>query len=703
MQNNKVKALFILRLLLLMTIGAGYIYFTWSSGLNKTKEQAIKLARVVVSGLHSEDIAMLEASSQDSNKVEYLELKKNLTKFVTVQTDIRFAYIYKMKQDKIYIMADSEQEYSKDYSPPGQEYTEAQRIFYEAAGDSGKVYVADTKDRWGSFKTILVPIENPKTGMTMAVFGMDYTLSHWNYYAHNNVLLATAVILCILMLFFSGNVIMSNNIALREEKEKLAHINDKLIESERNNALLLVNLPGLVYRCRYDKHWTMEYVSDGSLNLTGYKPSDLVHNHTVAFNDLITPEFRIPVWEQWTKTLQDKSSFIGEYSIKTASGEIKWVYEHGRGIYDEHGNIEIVEGLIIDITDRKMRENEINYLNHHDTLTGIYNRRYFEMEKLRIEREQLCPVSVIMGDINGLKLINDSFGHMEGDKLIVSIAQILQKNCRENDILARTGGDEFSILLPDSTNEYAEEIAKKIEEDCAELKKSALGDVYHLSISLGCATKYNPEQPLSQIIKDAEDRMYRYKMLQSRSLHSSLLSSMKTTLFEKNKETEEHAQRLIAYSNLIGHQMHLMDQQLNDLELLSTLHDIGKIGISDLLLNKPGKLSNEEWVEMRKHPEIGYRIAMSTSELAPIAEYILYHHERWDGSGYPQGLKGTEIPLLSRIIAVADAYDAMTEDRPYRAAMSKQEAIVELRRNAGTQFDPNIVEIFLSELKDKPE
>jgi diguanylate cyclase (GGDEF)-like protein/PAS domain S-box-containing protein len=539
--------------------------------------------------------------------------------------------------------------------------------------------------------------------MTVAVFGMDYTPSQWYYYARNNALLATIVILCILLLYFAGNVIMSNNNALREEKEKLAHMNEKLKESERSNALLLMNLPGMVYRCRYDKHWTMEYVSDGSINLTGYKPSDLVGNHTIAFNDLITPEFRKPVWEQWTRTLQEKTSFIGEYSIRTATGEIKWVYEHGRGIYDEFGNIDIVEGLIIDITDRKMKENEINYLNHHDTLTGIYNRRFFEMEKLRMERQQLYPVSVIMGDINGLKLINDSFGHIEGDKLIVSIARILQNNCRECDILARTGGDEFSILLPDSTNEYAEEIAKRIEEDCAELKKTALGDVYHLSISLGCATKYDPEQPLSQIIKDAEDRMYRHKMLQSRSLHSSLISSMKSTLFEKNKETEEHAQRLIVYSNLIGHRMHLMDQQLNDLELLSTLHDIGKIGISDLLLNKPGKLSEEEWIEMKKHPEIGYRIAMSTSELAPIAEYILYHHERWDGNGYPQGLKGTEIPLLSRIIAVADAYDAMTEDRPYRVAMSQQEAVDELRYNAGKQFDPNIVEIFLSELKDRTE
>ena len=482
------------------------------------------------------------------------------------------------------------------------------------------------------------------------------------------------------------------------EKEKLSKANERLINSERNNALLLRNLPGMAYRCRYDEYWTMEYVSDGASALTGYTPSDLELNRRISFHDLISAEYRRLVREQCTQMIKERLPFAIEYSMVTATGEFKWVHENGQGIYDEEGNVTFVEGIIIDISDRKKRENRISYLSHHDTLTGLYNRRFFEEEKQKIDEERIYPVSVIMGDINGLKLINDSFGHLEGDNLIVSIAKILQANCRDTDILARTGGDEFSIILPNSTIDYAQEIVKKIEEDCDALKKTTLGDVYRLSISLGYAMKKSITEPLAQAIKDAEDNMYRHKMLQSKSLHSSIISSMKTTLFEKNKETEEHARRLIRYSFLIGQSLKLKDKQLNELELLSTLHDIGKIGISDLILNKPGKLSEEEWVEMKKHPEIGYRIAMSTSELAPIAEYILYHHERWDGTGYPQGLKGEEIPLLSRIIAVADAYDAMMEDRPYRKALTKEEACQELCRNAGTQFDPYIVEVFLKEL-----
>ena len=177
-----------------------------------------------------------------------------------------------------------------------------------------------------------------------------------------------------------------------------------------------------------------------------------------------------------------------------------------------------------------------------------------------------------------------------------------------------------------------------------------------------------------------------------------MIASIRASLIEKNGETEEHCQRLIEMSKKIGEILNVTQKQLDELELLATLHDIGKIGIDDGILNKPGALTDEEWYEMKKHPEIGHRIAMSSPELAPIAEYILCHHERWDGNGYPQKLSGEEIPLLSRIISVADAYDAMTSDRPYRKRMEKKEAVMEIKRNMGTQFDPKIAEIFITEV-----
>ena len=464
-------------------------------------------------------------------------------------------------------------------------------------------------------------------------------------------------------------------------------------ESERSKSVMLSNLPGMAYRCNYDKDWTMQFVSDGCYELTGYKPENLLYNKDLTFNELIAPEYRKHLWNKWTEILPKGGVLKEEYAITTASGEIKWVYEQGRGIYDENGEVIALEGLIIDITDRKKKEDEIRYLNFHDVLTGLYNRRFFEKEIKALDIESNLPLSIIVGDINGLKVINDTLGRDHGDQLIKSVANILKSCVREKDVLARTGGDDFCILLPQTSNEEAYEIMKNIEKTYDEYKSKAN---YHTNVSLGCATKTIKSEDFSTVIKSAEDKMYRSKLLQSQSLHSTIISSMKVTLYEKSQETEEHASRLIKLSRAVGQKMKLKDEQLNELELLCTLHDIGKIGISDVILNKPGKLTAEEWEVMKTHPEIGYRIAMSTPELSAIAPYILHHHERYDGKGYPEGLKGKEIPLLSRILAVVDAYDAMTEDRPYRKAMSKDEAILEIKKNSGTQIDPNIAEIFIN-------
>jgi diguanylate cyclase (GGDEF)-like protein/PAS domain S-box-containing protein len=470
---------------------------------------------------------------------------------------------------------------------------------------------------------------------------------------------------------------------------------EALRESERSHAMLLSNLPGMAYRCNYDRDWTMQFVSEGCFELAGYKPESLIQNAEISFNDLIKPEYRELIWEKWTQALLHKKVFRDEYPITTASAEIRWVLEQGRGIYAPNGEVVAIEGLIIDITARKEREEEIEYLNYHDVLTGLYSRRFFEREKERVDHPDQLPVSVIIGDINGLKLINDAWGHAEGDKLIVTIAEILSGCCRRQDILARTGGDEFSILLPKTSNEIAYQIIKRIETACEEYRNNTPDMACHTHISLGCATKKSADESLKSIIKDAEDRMYRSKLLQKGSFHSSVIASMKTTLFEKSQETQEHAGRLIELSRAVGQKMKLTNEQLNELELLSTLHDIGKIAIKDCILNKPGKLTEAEWAEMKKHPGIGYRIAMASPELAPIADYILYHHERWDGNGYPQGLKEEDIPLLSRIIAITDAFDAMTEDRPYRKAMTREAALAEIERNAGTQFDPKIARLFI--------
>lgn len=369
--------------------------------------------------------------------------------------------------------------------------------------------------------------------------------------------------------------------------------------------------------------------------------------------------------------------------------------------YDASGKIAGVLGVGRDITLRIKREEEIEYLSYHDILTGLYNRSFFQEECRRLDTSRHLPLSVIVGDVNGLKLINDTLGHAEGDKLLQAIAEILKSCCRKCDIVSRTGGDEFAILLPKTDVDTVRAIAERISDVCDEHSSNRTNDILYTNIALGRATKQLPEESLDKIIKEAEDYMYRRKLMEYKSMHSSILSSIKATMSEKNYATRAHADRMAKYSRKLGEELALPLRALDEIELVSTLHDIGKISLDVNILNKPGPLSEEEWREIRKHPEVGFRIANATPELRHLSEYILCHHERWDGKGYPQGLTGEDIPLVSRIIAITDAFDAMTQDRPYRKTLTEENAAAEILRNAGTQFDPNLTYIFIHKVLNR--
>lgn len=362
--------------------------------------------------------------------------------------------------------------------------------------------------------------------------------------------------------------------------------------------------------------------------------------------------------------------------------------------YDADGKVIGVIDIGRDVSERKRKEDEIRYLSFHDVMTGLYNRAFFQEEKERLDSGRHLPLSVIVGDVNGLKLVNDAFGHAEGDRQLTKIANILKMHCRRCDIAARVGGDEFSILLPRTDEQTARSIVDRIRTACEEHAADPDGRMLYTNISLGFATKTEQPESFDKIMKMAEDFMYRRKLLEHKSLQSSILASIKTTLFEKSNESESHAERMAELAKRLGNKIGLPKEKLDELELAATLHDIGKISIDRKILTKPEALDEEEWREIKKHPAIGYRIASTVPELRHIAEYILCHHERWDGKGYPQGLAGEEIPLLSRIIAIADAFDSMTQERAYRGAMSAGAAADEILRGAGGQFDPGLARAF---------
>lgn len=358
--------------------------------------------------------------------------------------------------------------------------------------------------------------------------------------------------------------------------------------------------------------------------------------------------------------------------------------------------------LFTDISAQKRKEREvwaeadrISYLLTHDRLTGLCNRVFYEEEKDRLEASGVYPVSLIVGDINGLKRVNSKLGTTVGNDLLKTTAQIFQSSCRSTDLVSRTGGDEFTIMLAGSGAKAAESIIRRIDAAVAAYNGSVDSDLLRISLSLGYATKTHSGISIEEVERMADDQMCGSKLLEQRSMHSTVVASIKSTMVAKSRETEEHAERLSSLTRKLGEALGLSPAELNELELFSVLHDIGKIAISDKILNKPGDLTADEWRQMKKHSEIGCEIAKASPELNPIAGYILTHHENWDGSGYPFGISGEEIPLASRILAIADAYDAMTQDRVYRTAMDHLVAVSEIRKDRGVRFDPAVVDVFL--------
>ncbi len=339
-------------------------------------------------------------------------------------------------------------------------------------------------------------------------------------------------------------------------------------------------------------------------------------------------------------------------------------------------------------------EEKLYYLSYHDQLTGVYNRSFFEAKLKFLADDPNYPVTIISADIDGLKLINDTLGHEAGDKLLNNCADILKEVFDNNGILGRVGGDEFTVILPLTGKNEGECLARQIRYQVAHYNQH--NPKLPLSLSMGVATAENNHTPIKKLVKQADDLMFRDKLHRSKSARNSVVQSLTAALAERDFISEGHIERLENLCMKFAERVNLNSNQISDLALLVRVHDLGKVGIPDHILYKPGPLTEEEWEIMKLHPEKGSRIASSSTDLAGIANLVLSHHERWDGSGYPLGLKGAEIPLECRIFSICDAYDVMTHDRPYQKAVSPKEALAEIEKNSGTQFDPELVHIFLS-------
>lgn len=471
---------------------------------------------------------------------------------------------------------------------------------------------------------------------------------------------------------------------LSEEALKASEEKYRLLAEQTSDVISILNITKRKFT----------YFSPSVFQLRGLTAEEAVNE---SLEEAFTPESLIVV----SSAIETKTAafiknpgvpniHVLEIQQPCKNGDIIWVELSSKFRYNADGEIETV-GVSRNIEERKKSENEILYLSYHDQLTGLYNRRFYEEELKRLDTKRNLPITIIMGDVNGLKLINDSFGHAMGDELLKRVAGAISQGCREDDIIARLGGDEFVILLPGTDTIEADGIIKRIKEIALNEKVGSMD----ISISFGLGTKINIEEDIQEIFRIAEDHMYKEKLFESPSMRGKTIKAIINTLNEKNKREEAHSNRVSMLCENMGQALNLLEGEIQELKTVGLLHDIGKIAIDENILNKPGKLDANEWEDIKRHPEIGYRILSTVNDMSEIADYVLAHHERFDGNGYPKGLKGGEIPFVSRIISIADAYDAMTSERSYRSALPEEVAIKELQKNAGIQFDPALVRIFI--------
>lgn len=473
---------------------------------------------------------------------------------------------------------------------------------------------------------------------------------------------------------------------------ELASSNRLLNENKEQLHLILNSIAEGLFRL--DKNGICTFCNTSALKLLGYeykeellgqKIHDLIHHSYGDGRTMPLEECNIML-----SALEGIETFSSDDVFWRKDGSSINVIYHS---FPQIKNGELIGAVVtfMDNTEQKKYEEHIKYLSFHDSLTGLYNRSYLKNILLEIDKKENLPISIIYADINGLKLTNDIYGHHIGDELLCRAAKNLKNITSPNDILARVGGDEFVIILPKTDKEYGNKIMQEIKEGISKEYIEAI----QCTMSMGLDTKTSDNQDIDIIIENAENIMYREKTVMRKRMNANLIQSMIDTLHRRNVYEKRHAENVALLSETVAKAMNLTEPEIKRVREASYYHDIGKIVLREELLTKRGLLNPEEKKEMQQHSIIGFRILNLFEETMDLADVVFYHHENWDGSGYPKGLKGEEIPKTARLIRVSEKYETLLL-RNY----SKEDALREIRKGSGTKYDPKVVDAFFKAMGD---
>ena len=479
------------------------------------------------------------------------------------------------------------------------------------------------------------------------------------------------------------------------------HSEEALLEKYREQSLLLDSTPTqLWYHTDVN---TYNAVNPAHAEFLGGSPEE-IKNRTLE--EFLSEESAAICKKDNIEAFESGERIHTEEWMRNARGESRFLSVSKIPRFDEKNNMECIVCTASDITERKHLEEKLKEMGFFDPATGLYNKAFLEEEMRRLGQDRFCPMGIIVCSFEGIDNADTSRTGSSGDEQLPAAAAGIMRRCfRCSDIIARIGSTTFAVLMPLANQEILQQCNTRMDQAIHQYHQEY--GTLSLSAWIGSAVSYETPVDMSSLLQRAEQeiqekKLGHYSEPAGTQIDPFLLQTQMTRdLFSKG---HNEVGRLQDYTLGLGMALGLSETRLENLRLLARFHDLGKVGVPDRILFKSGSLSREEFQTMKQHSEIGYHIALSSSSLNGIADLILKHHEWWDGRGYPQGLKGKSIPLECRILSIAEAYDAMTGDRPYRGAIFRREAMEELHSYAGSQFDPELVQKFLQLLEhEEPE